>query len=107
MAHFVTSPLINLYWACNGMKIRWGFSRLRSASKHPFALFKENDLLKKALACAVILCSVTGFVLLNSAQCADLTKGKALYEKDACSATALKGTARGTASELHELPIST
>lgn len=95
MAHFVTSPLINLYWACNGMKIRWGFSRLRSASKHPFALFKENDLLKKALACAVILCSVTGFVLLNSAQCADLTKGKALYEERCLLCHGPKGDGKG------------
>jgi hypothetical protein len=101
MAHFLTSHCINLYWACNGMKIRWGFIGLRSASRHPFALFKENNLLKKALACAVILCSATAFVLLNSAQSADLTKSKALYEERCLLCHGPKGDGKG-----HSLRVS-
>ncbi|MGO9370934.1 MAG: hypothetical protein ACLQBD_02400 [Syntrophobacteraceae bacterium] len=45
-----------------------GLFQIEIRFETPFCLFKENDLLKKALACAVIFCSATGSVLLNSAQ---------------------------------------
>ncbi|MGC9964429.1 MAG: cytochrome c [Syntrophobacteraceae bacterium] len=51
--------------------------------------------MKKALACAAILCFATGYIRLNDAQGADLAKGKALYEERCILCHGPKGDGKG------------
>jgi mono/diheme cytochrome c family protein len=51
--------------------------------------------LKKALACAAILCFVAGSIQIRDAQAADVAKGKALYEERCILCHGPKGDGKG------------